>query len=155
MIELVTGSMFDIDADILINTVNCVGVMGCGVALAFKYRYPHVFAEYRNRCRSNQIKPGILWNLQVNDGKTIVHFPTKQHWKNPSQYIYIENGLRELRTFLSNCKGSVVALPAIGCGHGGLDWDIVWEMIQETLGDLEHITINVFQPQDSKLIGGS
>ncbi len=155
MLELVTGNMFDIDADILINTVNCVGVMGCGVALAFKRLYPKMFREYRRCCDMNEIAPGALWVFRTDDQKTVVNFPTKKHWRNPSQYSYIEDGLRELRTFLLRCPNdSRIAIPALGCGHGGLDWDSVLEMMKKELSDLDHITIYIFQPSDSKSIGG-
>lgn len=155
MIEIVTGNMFDIDADVLINTVNCVGVMGCGVALEFRRRYPKMFSKYRRLCNMNKIMPGTMWVWKTEDEKLVVNFPTKKHWRNSSQYSYVENGLRELRELLSGYNnGSVVAIPALGCGHGGLDWDLVLTMIKKELANLDHLNIHIFQPQDSRSIGG-
>ena len=156
MLKFTAGNMFDIDADILINTINCVGVMGCGVALAFKKRYPYMFKRYRYLCRSNQMHPGILWNYKTHDNKLIVNFPTKDHWREPSKYLYIKHGLKELRSLLKEANNNtLVALPALGCGHGGLDWDIVKEMIQEHLENLSNVIVYVFQPQDSRKLGGT
>jgi len=154
MVEQVHGDMFSVGADILVNTVNCVGVMGCGVALAFKKRYPHMFKEYRTRCLRNQIKPGEMWCCEVEDGITVVNFPTKLHWKNPSKYEYVRTGLVALRSFLETVPpGSKIALPALGCGHGGLDWTEVLSEIQSHLGNLDHIDIFVFHPSDSRKVG--
>lgn len=148
-VQLTNGNMFDIDADILINTVNCVGVMGCGVALAFKNKYPKMFVEYRNCCNRHEIVPGVLWVYQADDQKTIINFPTKNHWKNSSEYSYIKYGLIELREFLVGCaEGSIVAIPALGCGHGGLDWTLVLSMIQKELANIDHIIIKIFPPHD-------
>jgi len=148
-----SGDMFDVGADIIVNTVNCVGVMGCGVAAKFKQRYPKMYKEYRRECTNGKIFPGVLWNyLNDGDGVLIVNFPTKDHWRNPSKYSYISNGLKALRSFLEK-KGDFhisVAIPALGCGHGGLDWDIVSDMIKESLGDLQNATVYVFNPQASK-----
>lgn len=155
MIEITTGNMFDIGADVLVNTVNCVGVMGCGVALEFRRRYPKMFREYRRCCNMNEIVPGTMWAWKTEDEKLVVNFPTKKHWRNSSQYSYVEDGLRALRKLLSErSSGSVVAIPALGCGHGGLDWTSVLAMIKKELADLDHLNIHIFQPQDSRSIGG-
>ena len=150
MIKLVSGDMFEVPAEIRINTVNCVGVMGAGVALAFKKRYPEMFKEYKSLCESETIKPGFLhtWNLPL-ENLTVVNFPTKRHWRAKSRYEDIEIGLKELRAFLENKEGSTVTLPALGCGHGGLEWDRVLPMIEESLADLK-CDILVFQPADSR-----
>ena len=159
MLKFTTGDMFNIDATILINTVNCVGVMGCGVALAFKNKYPKMFREYRQLCKFRQIQPGVLWNYRTSDDKLIVNFPTKDHWRKPSEYSYVERGLNDLRSRLilyatfTTSDLPVVAIPALGCGHGGLDWDVVKAMITQYLGDLENVEIYVFQPHDSTQMG--
>ena len=156
MLQLTTGNMFEINADVLINTVNCVGVMGCGVALAFKNRYPNMFRSYRRICNSktNNLLPGTIHEYKTKDGPTILNLATKDDWINPSEYSYILTGLIGLKNWLFKCNhGIIVALPALGWGHGGLDWNVVWKMIQDQLGDLNHITIYVFQPQDSRQIG--
>ena len=156
MLNFVSGDMFELEADVLVNTINYVGVMGCGVALAFKNRYPEMFQSYRRICnrKTNTLLPGMIHEYKIKDGPTILNFATKNHWRNPSQYSYIESGLKRLKNWLNECKhGTIVALPALGCGHGGLDWDIVKAMIQEYLGDIEDITIYVFQPNDSRSLG--
>jgi len=153
MLNFTSGNMFEIDADILINTVNCVGVMGCGVALAFKNKYPEMFQSYRRICKrkTNTLLPGMIHEYKTQDDKTVLNFATKNHWKNPSEYSYVESGLKRLQSWLSGCKsGTTVALPALGCGHGGLDWSIVRQMIEQYLGDLDNVQIYVFQPQDSR-----
>lgn len=154
MIYIKTGNIFDIDADILINTVNCVGVMGCGVALEFKNRYPAMFREYHKACELRNIHPGVLWYYRTPDLKLIVNFPTKDDWRKPSEYSYILKGLSRLRSLLTKyTENTSIAIPALGCGHGGLNWDTVLDLIKEYLGDLKHVEIYVFQPHDSREIG--
>lgn len=151
MLQFVSGDFFDYDADIRVNTVNCVGVMGAGVALMFKKKYPVMFREYLHACKRNEVAPGKPYVWEKRDffsNITIINFPTKVHWKNPSEYEYIEKGLVWLRNFLLNRKSSTVTLPALGCGHGGLDWEKVKVMIKEYLGDLD-TKILVFEPSSS------
>lgn len=151
MIKFVSGDMFSHEADIRINTVNCVGVMGAGVALMFKNRYPEMFKDYVKACERNEVKPGQphVWEEASLLSKcTIINLPTKVHWKNPSKYEYIEKGLIWLREFLRNRENAKVTLPALGCGHGGLDWNIVKEMIIKYLGDL-NVEILAFEPGSS------
>ena len=152
MIELAKGDFFDYDADIRVNTVNCVGVMGKGVALQFKARYPRMFKEYLKVCSSGLLRPGEphVWvENSILERVIVINFPTKLHWRNPSKYEYIESGLCWLRSYLSDRLGMTVTLPALGCGHGGLDWDIVREMIYKYLGDLE-VNILLFNPLSSR-----
>lgn len=151
MIQYVSGNFFDYDADIRINTVNCVGVMGAGVALMFKKRYPVMFKDYLHACKRNEVQPGkphVWQNIDLLSNITIINFPTKVHWRNPSEYEYIEKGLIWLRNFLLNKESSTVTLPALGCGHGGLDWEKVKVMIEQYLGDL-NTKILVFEPSSS------
>ena len=146
------GNMFDVPADIRINTVNCVGVMGAGVALAFKRLYPPMFSEYQRKCAARVIRPGQLYVWQSPDGERIVNFPTKRHWRDNSRYEDIEAGLIALKAFLAD-QGSVrVTLPALGCGHGRLNWSVVSAMITNHLQGLD-ARITVFQPADSRNIG--
>lgn len=151
MIEWTSGDMFRVDVDVRVNTVNCVGVMGAGVALAFKERYPDMFRAYKRACKNGEIQPGKLdiWHTLT---EWVVNFPTKQHWRNKSEYRDIEAGLRALREYLLE-KGNVsVALPALGCGHGGLDWELVSKMIETELMGLD-ARILVFAPSDSRALG--
>jgi len=151
MIEFVKGDFFEYDADIRINTVNCVGVMGAGAALQFKNKYPDMFLDYKKACELKQVRPGVphVWiNQDFFDKTTIINFPTKDHWKNPSEYEYIKKGLVWLSNYLHDKNNSTVTLPALGCGNGGLDWDIVKDMIQKYLGNIL-AKIFVFEPNSS------
>ncbi len=151
MIDFLTGDFFDFDADIRINTVNCVGVMGAGVALLFKNRFPKMFIDYSIACAKKEIKPGkpYVWNDDNMFSKTtIINFPTKIHWKNPSEYEYIEKGLIWLKQYLISKEHSTITIPALGCGHGGLEWNVVKEMIIKYLGDVNS-KILVFEPNSS------
>lgn len=151
MIKFVTGDFFEYDADIRINTVNCVGVMGAGVALLFKNKYPDMFNEYLKACQNKEVQPGKPHVWQDNDifsKTTIINFPTKVHWKNPSEYEYIEKGLIWLKNYLSDKGNSTLTLPALGCGHGGLDWERVKGMINNYLSGVR-TNILVFEPSSS------
>jgi len=154
MLRFVNGNMFDLDADVLVNTVNCVGVMGCGVALAIKQRYPEIYRRYRADCKNATIMPGGVYVYRANDDKLILQFATKDHWRQLSRLVYIQDGLDALKKILQQQPpGTVVAIPALGCGHGGLDWDTVKAMIESHLSDLDHLDIHVFQPRDSRQLG--
>lgn len=152
MIEFTSGDMFEVEADVRVNTVNCVGVMGAGVALVFKQRYPSMFTEYQDLCRRRALRPGKLhvWSSLI--GETVVNFPTKDHWREPSEYEYIASGLLALRDYLRPMGSVKVALPALGCGHGGLEWSKVSQMILLALADLP-AHIYVFTPGDSVKLG--
>lgn len=156
MLEFVKGDFFDFDADIRINTVNCVGVMGAGVALAFKNKYPEMFKEYVRQCKEKEITPGkpSVWKQEdmFSKGIEIINFPTKNHWRNPSEYEYIEEGLIWLSNYLKNKEGLTITLPALGCGHGGLDWERVKLLILKYLEETSN-RILVFEPEASKKAG--
>jgi len=155
MLKYVEGNLFDYDTDIRVNTVNCVGVMGAGVALAFKNKYPLMDKEYVSLCKKGLIKPGepTIWcsgNL-FSKKITIINFPTKDHWKDKSEYEYIEKGLIWLKDYLKDKEGFSLALPALGCGHGGLDWKIVKERIELYLSN-SPAEILIFEPNASKVV---
>jgi O-acetyl-ADP-ribose deacetylase (regulator of RNase III) len=153
MIKYVSGNFFDYDADIRVNTVNCVGVMGAGVALQFKKRFPRMFKEYLHECKAGKVKIGEphVWqeNEMFSSGSLIIiNFPTKDHWRNPSKYEYVEKGLIWLKEYLKDKVNKTITLPALGCGHGGLKWDKVKAMIIQHLQD-SPAKILVFEPQSS------
>lgn len=156
MLEFTTGNFFDFDADFRINTVNCVGVMGAGVALAFKNRYPEMFKVYAKNCRNGKVSPGkpSIWQEGglLSKPVTIINFPTKDHWRNPSKYEYVEKGLIWLSNFLKDKNNQVVVMPALGCGHGGLNWVEVKKLIKEKLFD-SPAKILVFEPSSSRSAG--
>lgn len=154
MLEFTQGDMFETPADIRVNTVNCVGVMGAGVALAFKQRYPEMFKDYQRACKDGRVRPGRMHVWKSLEGDWIVNFPTKRDWRDPSCYEDIDAGLDDLRAYLESVGQVTVALPALGCGHGGLDWDRVSGMIQNKLGDID-ARVLVFPPSASRQAGRS
>jgi len=149
MITYKKGNLLADDAWALVNTVNTAGVMGKGVALAFKNAFQHNFKVYKNTCKVGELKPGVL--LPVKDSnlllgeKIIVNLPTKTHWRFPSEYEYIEVGLSALRQWITTYNVESIALPALGCGNGGLDWARVKQMIEAHLDQLP-VDIRVYEP---------
>lgn len=154
MLEFVKGNIFDARADIRVNTVNCVGVMGAGVALAFKQRYPDMFKDYQRDCKDGRVKPGAMHIWKSLGGDWIINFPTKRDWREPSRYEDIAAGLEDLRGYLDGLGHVTVALPALGCGHGGLDWNRVSEMIRDKLNGVDAHVL-VFEPAASRKAGHS
>lgn len=156
MLEFTNGDMFERDFDIRVNTINCVGTAGAGVALAFKRRYPEMHKEYVDLCKLGKIKPGAMWVWKDDTfaGEVVVNFPTKRHWKENSRYEDIESGLQALKDYLDALgqDGVTVAIPALGCGHGNLDFKIVKKMIEKYLSD-SRAKISVFTPWDSRNLG--
>jgi O-acetyl-ADP-ribose deacetylase (regulator of RNase III) len=147
MLTFVDGDLFAIGADILVNAVNCRGVMGAGIALTFKDRYPAMFRAYKIACDAGRVAPGRL-DIWKRDGEWIVNLPTKRHWRDRSKYDDVAAGLVALRAYLAGQGRVKVALPALGCGRGGLDWTTVSAMIREHLSALE-ADIVVFGPSDA------
>jgi O-acetyl-ADP-ribose deacetylase (regulator of RNase III) len=152
MLRFTKGDMFEVPADIRVNTVNCVGVMGAGVALAFKTRSPEMFADYKRACDEGRVRPGLLHVWRSPAGEWAINFPTKRHWRDKSRYEDIRAGLGALAEYLRGLGNVRVVLPALGCGHGGLDWERVSTMVREQLNDLE-ADILVFEPGDSRAAG--
>ena len=154
MLHFTSGDMFDMTVDIRVNTVNCVGVMGAGVALAFKTRYPAMFSAYKKACDAGEVRPGLL-HIWQSPTEWILNFPTKRHWRENSKYEDIEAGLKDLRTYLDSLGRPVrVALPALGCGHGNLDWPRVANLIERHLATTS-AEIFVFEPADSRRMGST
>ncbi len=122
MISYVHGDIFTSEAQVLVNAVNTVGVMGKGIALEFKRRYPQMFKEYQGICKAGQFKVGQLWLYKSAD-KWILNFPTKIHWRDPSRLEYIEAGLRTFAAIYAQDEITSIAFPQLGCGAGGLDWE--------------------------------
>jgi len=143
--------MFAEKANFTVNTVNCVGVMGRGVALEFRKRYPKMYADYRRMCAEGSIAPGYIYtwfDLEDMFGDTpgIINVATKDDWRYPSKIGWIESILDRLSDLLADARSYVVVtMPALGCGNGGLDWNVVKPMIVEKLGHLE-ANIIVFEP---------
>lgn len=151
MITFVSGNIFESPAQVLTNTVNCVGVMGKGLALEFKAKFPAMFEDYQTRCNNQKVKPGepYLWE---NDRVQILNFPTKRHWKEKSRLEDIEDGLRYLVGHYEEMGIYTLALPALGCANGGLRWDDVKTLIVKYLNDLPDLEVFVYLPKTK--IGG-
>jgi O-acetyl-ADP-ribose deacetylase (regulator of RNase III) len=151
MLYLTKGDILHSKAEALVNTVNTIGVMGKGIALQFKEAFPVNNKRYVEACKNKELTPGKLlavWDTNLLLGKKlIINFPTKAHWRYPSKYEYIESGLAALRDLLTKEKVKSVAIPPLGCGLGGLDWNKVRPMIESQLQDLA-LDIYLFEPNE-------
>lgn len=151
MIHYVKGNLLESKAQALVNTVNTVGVMGKGIALQFKEAFPENFRVYYNACRKKELQIGKV--LVVEDSnllsgpKLIVNFPTKTHWRYPSEYSYIDLGLQSLRREIQTRHILSIAIPPLGSHNGGLDWMQVKQMVEKELGDLD-CDIYLYEPSD-------
>ena len=133
------GDLLRADADALVNTVNCVGVMGKGIALQFKRQYPDMFDAYKRACERGEVQVGRMWVWEtglLDVPRYIINFPTKKHWKGGSQLPWIKAGLADLRRVIADLGIRSVALPPLGAGNGGLNWADVEPLIREALGGL-------------------
>lgn len=131
------GDLFASGADVLLNPVNCVGVMGKGLALAFRERFPKMFDAYRLACDQGALTPGRLHEWTSPDGfARVINFPTKQHWRGQSRLEWVDSGLDALRELLLRRPATTVAIPALGCGLGGLAWREVEGLIRARLSDV-------------------
>ena len=143
MLYFVHGDIFKSQAQTITNPVNCVGVMGKGLALAFKNAYPRSFNEYRKLCSVGTLRPGVPC-LSNADIRAILLFPTKDHWRNPSEIEYIEDGLKFLAEHYQEMDIESLALPKLGAGLGGLPWAAVRSLIVKHLGALP-ICVEVYE----------
>lgn len=149
MIELATGSIVDADADALVNTVNTVGVMGKGVALQFRQAFPDNYAAYKKACDANEVVTGRMFVYRRNTLTPpfhIINFPTKQHWRQPSRLEYIDEGLADLVRVIRDEAIESIAVPPLGCGSGGLNWDDVRPRIQSALNQVPDTRVVLFEP---------
>ena len=142
------GNIFDSKMQTLVNPVNCVGVMGKGLALEFKKRYPKVNSIYERDCERGEFLPGSVRYYQSDDkAHLIACFATKNHWREQSKYSFISTGLVKIQWLISQGKITELAIPAIGCGLGGLEWGNVKMQIEQYLRR-ESIPIEVYGPED-------
>jgi O-acetyl-ADP-ribose deacetylase (regulator of RNase III) len=149
MIRYVHGNLLEDPADALVNTVNCVGVMGKGIALMFRERFPKNTETYRRACEANAVHVGRM--LVTNDDspwglRWVINFPTKKHWRDPSELEWVREGLKDLVRVVREYGIRSVALPALGCGNGGLEWSQVRPEIEAALGDLPGVEVTVYRP---------
>ena len=146
-LHFVTGNLLDDKSSALVNTVNYVGVMGKGIALQFKRRFPKYFQYYKALCNEGMIRTGrIDLYSDTESGKTLVSFPTKNHWSNPSVLAWIDSGLISLATAITTLKIKSIAIPMLGCSNGQLNWTDVRELIVKHLEDIPDCDIYVYGP---------
>ena len=145
MLELIEkGNIFNSSCEFLVNPVNCVGVMGKGLALEFKNKYPLNFEIYKKACDNASLNIGNLLIVPV-DNKFIVNFPTKKHWRNKSDLEFIKIGLEELKVAIKDFNIKSIALPKLGCGLGGLDWNEVFDLIKDFHNSIvDNVLVQVF-----------
>ena len=145
MFKALIGDLFESRAQTLVNTVNCVGVMGKGVALEFKKRFPAMFEDYAARCQRKQVHLGAPYLYRDPSGRLIVNFPTKDHWRSPARLSDIDRGLDYFAQHFAEWGIDSVAMPPLGCGNGGLEWSEVGPLIYRKLHDLP-IDVEVYAP---------
>lgn len=142
-----SGDMLRSTAQTLVNTVNCVGVMGKGIALDFRRAYPQMFEDYARRCAAGEVQPGrpYLWWSSSPDQHWILNFPTKRHWRARSRMSDIVEGLDWLEAHCEEWRIESLAVPALGCQNGGLRWAEVGPLLYERLGRLG-IPVELYAP---------
>ncbi len=149
MIKYLTGNILDSSAQALVNTVNTVGVMGKGIALQFKKAYPNNYKAYKQACKNDKVEIGKLFvttDSNTNSGeKIIINFPTKKDWRKPSEYAFVEAGLKDLVQVIEGYNLESVAIPPLGSGNGGLEWEKVKKIIHQYLSNLS-TDILVYEP---------
>lgn len=149
MIRYTQGNLLEAPVEALVNTVNTVGVMGKGIALMFKERFPANMAAYAKACKANQVVTGRMFVTETGElmgPRWIVNFPTKQHWRARSKMEWIESGLQDLRRFLIENRVKSIAIPPLGAGNGGLEWQDVKPRIEQALSDLDDVEILIYEP---------
>ena len=150
--KYITGNLLESKAQALVNAVNTVGVMGKGIALQFKKRFPLNFKLYAAACKKGEVEIGKMFVVQESDlqgDKVIINFPTKTEWAKKSDYEYVEEGLKDLVRVIEAYQIESIAIPALGCGHGGLNWARVKARLEQHLGNLQHVQVEVFEPAEA------
>ncbi len=143
------GNIFESKCSTIVNTVNCVGVMGKGIALEFKKKYPEMFMEYVLKCDRGEVRPGLPYFYKNEDGTNILNFPTKDHWRSPSRLTYVSDGLDWFVEHYKEYNIESIAFPPLGCGNGGLSWDVVGPIMYQKLSQLP-IHVEIYAPFGAK-----
>ena len=149
MITFIQGNLLKADVEALVNTVNTVGIMGRGVALMFKERFPQNFETYVQACKKEEVQTGkmlVTENRELFGPKWIINFPTKRHWRDKTRLEWIETGLQDLVLIIENKNIRSIAIPPLGCGNGGLDWSEVRPLIVSVLEKVEGIDAVIYEP---------
>ncbi|MBI2263604.1 MAG: macro domain-containing protein [Armatimonadetes bacterium] len=149
MITLSKGNILATDAEVLVNTVNCEGYMGKGIALQFKKAFPENFKAYERACRAGEVKPGSMFVFATGsmiNPRYIINFPTKRKWREKSRIVDIKSGLHALAEEVHRLNVSSIAVPPLGCGLGGLKWGTVKPLIEGAFAELSEIQVLLFEP---------
>ncbi len=149
MIEIAKGNMLEADAEALVNTVNCAGFMGKGIALQFKQAFPANFKAYEAACHAGEVVPGRMFifdNGRLINPRYVINFPTKRHWRGKSRIADIRSGLKTLMADIRRLGVRSIAVPPLGCGLGGLDWREVRPMIEKAFSELPDVRVLLFDP---------
>ncbi len=137
------------DVDAIVNTVNCVGVMGKGIALQFRNKWPDNARAYELACKARDVRPGKMFVFDTGGlvkPHFIINFPTKDHWKGRSKMEFIRDGLSDLISQIQRLKISSIAIPPLGCGNGGLNWNEVRPLIEQAFRKLPDVEVRLFEP---------
>jgi O-acetyl-ADP-ribose deacetylase (regulator of RNase III) len=149
MIDLVKGNILEADAEALVNTVNCVGFMGRGIAAQFKRAYPRNFVAYEAACKRDEMQPGRMLVFETGElanPRYVINFPTKRHWRGKSRMEDIDAGLAALVTEVKRLGLRSIAVPPLGCGLGGLDWADVRPRINRAFAEVPDVHVVLFEP---------
>lgn len=149
MIHYTQGNLLDADVEAIVNTVNTVGVMGKGIALMFKKRFPKNMLEYEKACKAKDVQTGKMFVTETGEligAKWIVNFPTKQHWRANSKMEWVISGLEDLKRFIIENNVKSIALPPLGAGNGKLEWQDVKPKIESALSGLPDVEILIYEP---------
>jgi len=143
------GNLLEDDAETLVNAVNTVGVMGAGIARQFKEKFPDMFVVYESACQRGELQLGTMHVVQVKENDTtryIINFPTLAHWSDKSTLATIESGLADLVRVVQEKGIQSIAIPPLGCGVGGLEWEDVRLLIEGAFKNVEGVTVHLYEP---------
>ena len=149
MVVFTRGNLLEADVEAVVNTVNTVGIMGKGIALMFKEKFPRNFEAYARACDAGEVRIGRMFvteNKELFGPKWIINFPTKTHWRVKTKIEWVEEGLEDLARVIREKGIRSIAVPPLGCGNGGLDWDDVRPLIASKLGELDDVDAIVYEP---------
>jgi O-acetyl-ADP-ribose deacetylase (regulator of RNase III) len=145
-IRYTSGNIFEADAQCLVNPVNCQGVMGAGLAKEFKKLFPQCSDEYQKACKEGLMRPGLVMLTGPERGHHVLHFATKDDWRQPSLISWIRFGLSMSAVILQRAGLQIVAFPAVGCGHGELSWSEVRREFEQQLGSVRGLDVICYEP---------
>lgn len=156
MIQIKTGDILSANAEALVNTVNCVGIMGRGIALQFRNAFPDNYRAYKAACDRKEVVPGKMLVVDLNrfeNPRLVINFPTKAHWKGKSRMEDIKTGLLDLVRVLREHRVKSVAIPPLGCGLGGLNWAEVRPLIEQAVAEAPDVEVLLFEPAGAPQAG--